>query len=498
MRITFLSGLWALASSIWADVTCNVIGFPDILNGTYAVEINEKLYPLTTSKASFPLWSAKIPGITAPSSYRYVQLNHKNNVVAREKFLRHLTNKPATLNEFFNRQDTILTVPSIKQVYSDVRPKNSKPIDSSQIATIHITADPAQFTDMMYNPMDLESKAVKAGFKFINADTVYSADEVKIKVSGHASRKFDDDMGQTFFGRQAIKLRAEFTEPTMMREKLYLDLLNSIGVASYQGSYLCVYVDGKPYGFYLMVEDIDEDLLMHTIHHDTIRDKVSLRSLHQMGSSGIATMQYKGPLTANYNPRMYENKILGDNPENEPMQQFIAFMKDLRDWDPNATGGVAFWNARLGLKGFLRLMALEYLAASWDNYWYRGHNYFMYFNPQRKIWQFIPTDFDHTFTIGNHLDVETTYREFAHISLANSTEDRPLVTKLIYKNKEINKEFETILRTITEEVFNTKALDARINFYEIQIEQDVAWDFSIDRSKLPGREYGRTKCGQPN
>ncbi|KAG0282722.1 hypothetical protein BGZ98_006650, partial [Dissophora globulifera] len=189
---------------------------------------------------------------------------------------------------------------------------------------------------------------VKAGFKFINADTVYSADEVKIKVSGHASRrfkkvslriKFDDDMGQTFFGRQAIKLRAEFTEPTMMREKLYLDLLNSIGVASYQGSYLRVYVNGRPHGFYLMVEDIDEDWLMHTIHHDTIRDKTALGSLYQMGSSGIATMQYKGPLTASYDPKTYENKIIGDNPENEPMQQFIAFMKDLQDWDPSATGG---------------------------------------------------------------------------------------------------------------------------------------------------------------
>ncbi|KAG0284050.1 hypothetical protein BGZ98_006062, partial [Dissophora globulifera] len=143
MRITFLSGLLALASSIWADVTYNVISFPDVLNGTYAVEISEKLYPLTTSKASFPLWSAKVPDVTASSSYRYVQLNGKNNVVTREKFLRQLTNKTATLNEFFNRQHTILTVPSIKKVYSDVRPKNSKPFDSSQIATIHITADPA-------------------------------------------------------------------------------------------------------------------------------------------------------------------------------------------------------------------------------------------------------------------------------------------------------------------------------------------------------------------
>ncbi|KAG0286899.1 hypothetical protein BGZ98_004888, partial [Dissophora globulifera] len=105
---------------------------------------------------------------------------------------------------------------------------------------------------------------------------------------------------------------------------------------------------------------------------------------------------------------------------------------------------------------------------------------------------FIPTDFDHTFSIGSHPDIDTTYKEYAHTSLTDSSQDRPLVTKLIYKNREINKEFETTLRTITKEVFYTKALDARINFYETQIEQDVAWDFSIDRSKLPGGNYGQT------
>ncbi|KAG0293023.1 hypothetical protein BGZ97_005444, partial [Linnemannia gamsii] len=369
MHIVFISGLLALASSAFSDVTYSVIGFPDATTNTYAVEIDKEMYTLQTSEATFPLWSASVAG-----------LNNKDDVVVREKFLRHFTNNnaTATLNEFFNRQTTITTLPSIKQVYEDTRPKSSRAFDSSQIATIHLKVDPPTFSDMMNNPLDVERKAIKAGFKFINADTVYSVGQVGLKVSGHGSRKnkkvslqikFDDDKGETFFDRPVIKLRAQYVDPTMIREKLYLDILNAVGVPT---------------------------------------DKKTLGSLFQMGSGRKAGLVYKGPRTANYDPMVYKNKIRGDNPKDEPMQQFIAFMKDLKDWNPAAAGGIAYWNQRLDLEGYLRSMALEYLTGAWDAFWWRGNNYFMYFNPQRKVWQFIPTDFDQTFSTNTHPEVDTT------------------------------------------------------------------------------------------
>ncbi|KAF9374330.1 hypothetical protein CPC16_001369, partial [Podila verticillata] len=168
MHILHLSSLLVLVSSVLADgkasvptiylpaplnhlmqqqdqqqhVTYNVIGFPDAETNTYAVEVNGELYPLQTSKDLFPLWSTRVDGVSAPSSYRYVQLNHKNKEVAREEFLRSLTDKNTTLNEFFNRETTLTTLPAIKQVYKNVHPKDDGVFDSSQIATIHLTVDP--------------------------------------------------------------------------------------------------------------------------------------------------------------------------------------------------------------------------------------------------------------------------------------------------------------------------------------------------------------------
>ncbi|KAG0046999.1 hypothetical protein BGZ83_007856 [Gryganskiella cystojenkinii] len=500
MRILLLTFVLTAASTVLADVTYNVIGIPDVHTNTFAVEVNKKLYPLSTSKASSPLWSAKVPGVSASSSYRYVQLNRKKEPVQKEKFTRKLANNDATPNEFFNRQTTFTTFSPIKQVYGPhVRPETAGVFDKSQIATILITADPDEFTDMLNNPMAEDPKSIKAGFKFINADNVYSADEVKIKVSGHGSRKyrktslrvkFGDNTG-TFFGRSAIKLRAEYEDPTVFRERLYLDLLNSVGVAASQGSFARVYVNGKPHGFFFMMEAINGPMLMHTIHRDTLKDEKALGSLFQMGSGLTAGFAYKGPVAASYDPQLYTNRIQGNNPKDEPMQQLIAFMKDLKDWDSTDPNGVAFWSERLDLDGWLRSMALEYLTGSWDSFWWRGNNYFIYYNPQRELWQFIPSDFDHTFSTGGHPNVDTTYKKYGRNTAAGNHK-QPMITKLIYQNKAINKKFEDILHTISNDLVNEKVLDERINAYETQIGQEVAWDHSIDRSALPGVDLGWT------
>ncbi|KAG0302142.1 hypothetical protein BGZ97_002479, partial [Linnemannia gamsii] len=254
MLILILPGLLAVVSSVFADVTYNVIGFPGAKGNSFAVEINKKLYPLRTSTTAFPLWSGVAAGAPASSSYRYVELNKKGTKVMSEKFQRSLENAgtTATPNEFFDRKTTITKLPTVNQVYKDIRPKPSKAFDDSQIATIHLTVDQAAFDDMLQHPLVERKPKLTAGFKFINANNVYSVDTVVLKVSGHASRNynkvslgidFDTSKGETFFDRPAIKLRAQRTDPSMIREKLYTDILHSVGVPSTQGSYVRAYAN---------------------------------------------------------------------------------------------------------------------------------------------------------------------------------------------------------------------------------------------------------------
>ncbi|KAF9921518.1 hypothetical protein FBU30_008416 [Linnemannia zychae] len=497
MIILVLLGLLALVSTVFAD------GFPKAASNSFAVEINNKLYPLRTSKTTYPLWTGVVIGASSASNYRYVELSNKGNVVESEKFQRDL-NAPAgtaTLNEFFGRQTTVSKLPAIKQIYEDVRPEPSRVFDDSQIATIHLTVDQAAFENILHTPLEKHDE-LSAGFMYINANTVYSVNSVKLRVAGRASRKydkvslgleFDTEKGETFFNRPIIKLRAQRTDSSMMSEKLYIDVLNSAGVPTAQGSYVRVYANSKPVGFFLMVEDIESPFFMNTVHHGEIKDPSALGSLFKinsgkLGSGRYSALTYEGAHTSNYDIGLYKNQILGDNPEKEPMKQLITFMKDLQDWNPASAGGIEFWNKHLDLQGFLRAMAVEYLTGAWDLFWFKANNYFMYFNPQLKVWQFIPTDFDHTFSSFGREGIDTTYKDYGYTLPNGKKPNIPLVDKVIYENKDTNREFEEILLAITKGVFNPEVLDARIDAYVDQIEDDVSWDFSIDRSRFPGKD----------
>jgi hypothetical protein len=479
----------------------NVVGFPDSEGGKFGVLVDDKVTELTPS--AFPLWSGRVAGATTSSHYQYVQLSSSGHILKKESFVRSFNNphgRDKTLNEHFDRSIMYTALPKIPQILTDVRPKPSRAFDDTQIGTIHLKTDPARLEDMLAHPLETDRKPIGASFRFINADSVYSSESIKIKVSGHGSRKYQKlslqikfdgskDGKDTFFGRPIIKLRSETSDPTLIREKLYIDILNAVGVATIQGAYVRVYINNKPFGFYLMVEDIDAPFLRTTMQHGSSESE-ELGFLFKMGSHVAgqeATLQYAGPATAYYNPGVYENKNLGDNSEAEPMAQLIQFFKDLQEFDPSLPGAIKFWNSRLDLEGFLRYMAMEFLGGNWDAYWWKGNNYFMYYNLQQARWQFIPTDFDSTFNDGNLTDVLTTYRRFAAGRLERPGKDHPLITKLILKNNDINRRFEKILLLIVKGVFQPKVLDPRIDAYVTMIQNEVKWDLSISRSSLPGK-----------
>jgi spore coat protein CotH len=90
--------------------------------------------------------------------------------------------------------------------------------------------------------------------------------EVKIKIGGHSTRtwskvpyklKIDKESSPDgLFGRYHLKLRSEATDPTIVREKLYADMLESTGVVSSQGAYVRLFLNDQPVGIFLLVDDV--------------------------------------------------------------------------------------------------------------------------------------------------------------------------------------------------------------------------------------------------
>ncbi|KAF9155179.1 hypothetical protein BG015_010760 [Linnemannia schmuckeri] len=499
--VKFLVGLAALASVAFADITFSCIGYPSVQGNSFGVSINGQITKLIANETTFPVHTGTVPGTTSAVQYSYVEIDAAGTAVKTEAFVRKLnqTTDTWTENEFFDRPVTHHVVPRLPYTYLATYPSKSKAFKETQIATLHLTGDKTAIDALNTNP-NTEAEA-RVSFRFINAKTIYTQTNITLKTSGKSSKefakqsykiKFDTDYNQTFFSRPNIKLRSMATEPTYLREKVYINTLNAVGVPTQQGSYVRLFINNEAYGLYLMVDDIKKSFLKQTVHGgDNLIIPGSLIQANAPTPSEQADLAYKGPLTAAYGRETYTMQNLGNNPVAEPLSQLITFMKDLQDFDPLTNADpIGYWNnTRLDLDGFLRNMALEYLFGGFDNYWMAGSNYFIYFNPTLGAsgkWQWLPTDFDGTFGNGAEIDPKGSYK-----TLFNFTPDHPLVSKLIIKNTAINGLFTTILKEIVSTTFKPEAMNPHIEGINKMISLDAQWDFSLTR-KSPGKNPGFT------
>lgn len=498
-----MAGLLALSSAALAQITFNVVGYPSAASGSFGVSIGGQITKLTATEDTFPVFTGIVPSATSSVEYSYVELDAAGAPLKTEAFVRKLHNATSThsYNEFFERPTTVWTLPPLPYTYLATWPSYTKVFDDNEIATIHVTADAAQIAALTANPQNDTAIGIRVTFRWIDHNDIYTQRNISFTNSGKSSKdfqkqaykfSFDTNYNQTFYSRPNIKLRSEVSDPTMLREKTYIDLLNSAGIPTQQGQYVRLFINNQPFGLYLMVDDIKKSFIKQTIYGGDA--SIIPGSMVQMNAPLVtaqADLIYKGPTNASYDPAAYAPVNLGNNPVTDYLQQLITFMKDLQDYNATNTDPIAYWNnTRLDLDGFLRSMAIEYLTGAYDNYWMSGSNYFMYFNPKLGAsgkWQWIPTDFDGTFGNGYPTSTQSTYQTWVDLT----TNDHPLVSKLILNTPAINALFQTTLKELVQTVYKPEALFPRIMAYNQMLLVDYTWDVSINRTG-PGKVNGYT------
>ncbi|KAG0230920.1 hypothetical protein BGW41_002370 [Actinomortierella wolfii] len=496
-----LASMAAMATMATAQITFNVVGYPKHPTNAFAVSINGQQTRMATNETMTPVWFVHVPSATNGTQYHYVEVTKDGAVVEEEAFVRtaNVTAKRmATEHQFFQRPLTKHEIPRLPYTYLATYPTNSKAFKENQIATFHITGTVAEIDRLNANPnQEIETKVT---VRYINAKTIHTQTNITFKTSGKSSKEFakqsyklefDDKYGQSFFHRPNIKLRAlATTEPSMIRERLYIDMLNSVGVPTAQGTYVRLFINNKPYGLYLMVDDIKKSFLKQTVHGGMELNRGSLVQMNAWKQR--ADLTFRGPTSAPYLvDELYKSQNLGNNPETDPLKELIQFIQDLEAFNPTTTPNpVQYFNdTRLDLDGFLRSMALEYLFGAFDNYWISASNYFMYKNPTLAMggkWQWLPTDFDGIIGVGKTFPVDGTYQTFYDFK-----EPRPLVQKLIIENPQIRGLFEETLKNIVSTAFKPEAMNAHIEGLQKMLSQDAEWDLSLPRMS-PGTNHNFT------
>ena len=76
-------------------------------------------------------------------------------------------------------------------------------------------------------------------------------------------------VGQNYYGLKKLNFSNCFKDPTFMREKLFFDLCRAHGVPAPRANYANVKYNGEDWGFYTLIEQIDDQFLDWRIGNDS-------------------------------------------------------------------------------------------------------------------------------------------------------------------------------------------------------------------------------------
>ncbi|KAF9946941.1 hypothetical protein BGZ70_002946 [Mortierella alpina] len=494
--VRLVLGLAACAAIALADVTFNVVGFREEDADEYGVLINGKVTKLNTNKETYPLWSANVAGVNAPLSYKYVHMKKDGKVEGQEKGERKLPAGAAhTPNEYYNRIHTMHELPPLPQVYENPLVQNSPFFRPGYIGNLFIEGDAAMIKHIHTGGGDFHPKPIHVKVQYIGANEHVKVNNATFNLSGGSAREYSKlayklkfHKGNRFLDLGSVKLRNVETDDSFMREMVYVDLLNSLGVHTQQATYVRVFINQKPIGLFIGMEEMKKHWIKKVLHPNVKKTKTG--ALWKMNSccGAEGNLDWLGPHSKDYLVgEVYKNILPGNNPKDDLLKDLIVLMEDLKHYEPaKVKDPIAYWEQRMDLNQFLKSMAMEYLTGSSDSFWIKGSNWQIYNDPVTGKWTYLPIDFDDTFGDSRYGPVDS-YRKMPKVNSKGF--ESPMIRKLIIDTPAISKRFEQILKDTVSYLYKPQAVGPRMDAYYNMIADDVAWDRKLPRVFPAGKSH---------
>ncbi|KAI8645871.1 coth protein-domain-containing protein [Parasitella parasitica] len=504
MKLVALSTLVTLALSgvLAADVQYSVIAFPSGNQGV-SVSVAGQTVALKKSDVHPNIYSG-----TAPSgeTYQYVLTDGQTNTpeTAVRKLAQGTT---STGNEFFNRTQTVWSVPSLPQAYNPIYPTLFTSLNNSnEVATIIMSVNVTALDAINKGPTEKLDDAHITDLVYINSKEVFKFKDGGLSTSGQSTKDFakqswsidfnkysNSTTKSLLFGRTTLKLRAEETDATFAREKLVLDMLAAAGGATLSGSWTRVFINNEPYGLFLLMDDASTHLFDAVLHGGDF--KSTNTGVTYKGNAVSDTVEgnlvYVGDDATQYSADIYKLEDTGEDKtiskKNNSQAGIIDFTKRLSQvnaqdaTDAQHPGGIA--NLMDSPQHTLIHIAMNYLIGSWDGFWYQASNYYLNNDLATNKWTLITYDFDETY--GNGIeDANMNTVSYKNYSRPNSK--RPLV-EVFLNNPYYDGVFQDILKTIVKRFFKPSVVDPILTAWSQMLAEDIAWTRSI-----AGRSPGTT------
>ncbi|ORX81429.1 hypothetical protein BCR32DRAFT_293284 [Anaeromyces robustus] len=469
------------------------------VNGIPTLNINNEHHKMEAVPDNYPLYKISVNVDNFPVNYNYILNDGEKDKEEKEEFTRQRTKDEYALNEFFGRSVTIKEHPLLPKAYESFKyATQSKLFNDNYVATIVIKCDPEKLKSIH---TDVKSKEkIDAEVIYANPYTIKTFKNAKLSLSGQSTvevpklsykiKKLKDDKNKELFGRSSIKLRAEHMDPSMLREKIYTDVLNTLGVPTPQNTFARLFINGEPIGLFDLSDDVKNSrYLRETFNQGEKYKDNTLNPLFKgsrISSEGLySNLGYYGE---DVNQPVYswvydykgEDKVLNKTQHIE--KELIPFLKEIDDYKTHKSD-----NMPLEIDTFLRSLAMEFLGGGVDNYWANPGNFFVYKDAEKNQWFFQDCDFHYTFGVkwAEKQMLMTPLSKFPPSILEDDKDDktRPPLDAILehqeHKDK-LNKIFERILKTS----YHQNALFPRLESLTNLIREDAHWDVTLTRTNV--------------
>jgi len=481
-----------------------VVAVPSEYKGTKVAVVIDDGSPVELSPShNNYFWKAKADD--PKNQYFYVILDDNNNIVASEALGTQIDGTEVdafkftridmgNLNDVFGRPyskagDLLKPIP---RVYpnQDIEEKFSELYQEGEVQSIRaycpdlnqvnaLLSDTGENIDI--NITGCELSVISSG-----SDKLFT--NVTIDLSGQGSRgfpkrpfkiKLDDSSSseksnKKIYGRDKFKLRNCIYDCTFIKNKLAVDLSNSLGLPAGQSAPARFYINDYAFGLYDMAEVFKKKFLEINFHSNDKKPKLGI--LYKARTYQGITRNYLVPNPEIY-ADIYDLAYLPKEKANDP----YADITELIDWIANVLPTCSdsdvenFINVDLLLKD----LVIEYLVDHRDGFFIAGNNYFIYrANGKFNIWSF---DFDATFDKFAIYPVTTSWEDYQNIpsTYSDTLTRNPLVEGVLSRDK-FKKQFVEILKKTVSEVFNSESLNPRIEYFQEFLKSDMYWDTLVN------------------
>lgn len=237
----------------------------------------------------------------------------------------------------------------------------------------------------------------------------------KLKLEAKDDRLFD---------MKALNFKSMWNDVSQMREALAWRLFAKAGVRAPRHTYAKLCINGRYYGLYSMIEEVDKAFLEDRFEKN--KHGNLYKAYWENGDVGPATLGYRTKdgddsgrqyfRVDDFDARTYQLKT-NDDEEDAPLQTYddlATFTRVLNGHTVQGDGAARFaspgWAAAMekifDVKGFLRWASVNALLGAWDNYWATPANYYIYNAGPRAApkefmttlyFTWIPWDYDNSF-----------------------------------------------------------------------------------------------------